>query len=75
MDEIERFLSENEIIRSRGIGQGVLSAENAVRYSAAGPFCVHRASLTMYDGLNHILSMIVSTLMWQFGKMAIFMIG
>ena len=47
MDEIERFLSENEIIRSRGIGQGVLSAENAIRYSAAGPLL--RASGIPYD--------------------------
>ncbi len=47
IDEIDRFLSENEIIRSRGIGQGVLSAEDAIKYSAAGPLL--RASGIPYD--------------------------
>jgi NADH-quinone oxidoreductase subunit C/D len=47
IDEIDRFLSENEIIRSRGIGQGVLTAEDAIKYSAAGPFL--RASGIPYD--------------------------
>ena len=47
IDEIDRFLSENEIIRSRGIGQGVLTAEDAIRYSAAGPLL--RASGIPYD--------------------------
>jgi NADH-quinone oxidoreductase subunit D/NADH-quinone oxidoreductase subunit C/D len=47
IDEIDRFLSENEIIRSRGIGQGVLTAEDAVKYSAAGPLL--RASGIPYD--------------------------
>ena len=47
IDEIDRFLSDNEIVRSRGIGQGVLSAENAIRYSAAGPLL--RASGIPYD--------------------------
>jgi NADH-quinone oxidoreductase subunit D/NADH-quinone oxidoreductase subunit C/D len=47
IDEIDRFLSENEIIRSRGVGQGVLTAENAIHYSAAGPFL--RASGIPYD--------------------------
>jgi len=47
IDEIDRFLSENEIIRSRGVGQGVLTAENAIRYSASGPFL--RASGIPYD--------------------------
>ena len=47
IDEIDRFLSENEIIRSRGIGQGVLSAEEAIKYSAAGPLL--RASGIPYD--------------------------
>ena len=47
VDEIDRFLRENEIIRARGIGQGVLSAENAIRYSAAGPLL--RASGIPYD--------------------------
>jgi NADH-quinone oxidoreductase subunit C/D len=47
IDEIDRFLSENEIIRSRGVGQGVLTAENAIRFSASGPFL--RASGIPYD--------------------------
>jgi NADH-quinone oxidoreductase subunit D/NADH-quinone oxidoreductase subunit C/D len=47
IDDLDRFLSENEIIRSRGIGQGVLTAENAVRFSAAGPLL--RASGIPYD--------------------------
>jgi NADH-quinone oxidoreductase subunit C/D len=47
IDEIDRFLSENEIIRSRGIGQGVLTAEDAIKYSAAGPLL--RASGIPYD--------------------------
>jgi len=47
IDEIDRFLSENEIIRSRGIGQGILTAEDAIRYSAAGPLL--RASGIPYD--------------------------
>jgi len=47
IDELDRFLSENEIIRSRGIGQGVLTAEDAIRYSAAGPLL--RASGIPYD--------------------------
>jgi NADH-quinone oxidoreductase subunit C/D len=47
IEEIDRFLSENEIIRSRGIGQGVLTAEDAIKYSAAGPFL--RASGIPYD--------------------------
>jgi NADH:ubiquinone oxidoreductase subunit D len=40
-------MSENEIIRSRGIGQGVLSAEDAIKYSATGPLL--RASGVPYD--------------------------
>ena len=47
IEELDRFLSENEIIRSRGIGQGVLTAEDAIRYSAAGPLL--RASGIPYD--------------------------
>jgi NADH-quinone oxidoreductase subunit D/NADH-quinone oxidoreductase subunit C/D len=47
IDEIDRFLSENEIVRARGIGQGVLTAENAIKYSAAGPLL--RASGIPYD--------------------------
>jgi NADH-quinone oxidoreductase subunit D/NADH-quinone oxidoreductase subunit C/D len=47
MDEMEGFLSGNEILRSRAVGVGVLSAEDAVAYSAAGP--VLRASGVPYD--------------------------
>ena len=47
IEEIDRFLSENEIIRSRGIGQGVLTAEDAIKYSASGPLL--RASGIPYD--------------------------
>jgi len=47
IDEIDRFMSENEIIRSRGIGQGVLTAEDAIRFSATGPLL--RASGVPYD--------------------------
>ena len=46
-DEMDRLLSENEILRSRTVGQGYLSAEDAVRYSAAGPML--RASGIPYD--------------------------
>jgi len=47
IEEIDRFLTENEILRARGIGQGVLTAEDAIRYSAAGPLL--RASGIPYD--------------------------
>ncbi len=47
IEEIDRFLSENEIIRARGIGQGILTAEDAIKYSAAGPLL--RASGIPYD--------------------------
>jgi NADH-quinone oxidoreductase subunit C/D len=47
IDEIDRFLTENEIVRARGIGQGVLTAEDAIRYSTAGPLL--RASGIPYD--------------------------
>jgi NADH:ubiquinone oxidoreductase subunit D/NADH:ubiquinone oxidoreductase subunit C len=47
IDQIDRFLSDNEIVRARGIGQGVLSSEDAIRYSAAGPLL--RASGIPYD--------------------------
>ncbi len=47
VDEIDRFMSDNEIIRSRGVGQGILSAEDAIRYSATGPLL--RASGVPYD--------------------------
>ncbi len=47
IDELDRFLSENEIIRSRCVGQGVLTAEDAIRNSASGPLL--RASGIPYD--------------------------
>jgi NADH-quinone oxidoreductase subunit C/D len=47
IDEIDRFLNENEIVRSRCVGQGVLTAEDAVKYSSTGPFL--RACGVPYD--------------------------
>lgn len=47
MEEIERYLTDNEIVRTRGIGVGVLTAEDAIAYSAGGP--VLRASGVPYD--------------------------
>ena len=47
IDDLDRYLTQNEIIRSRCIGVGVLSAEDAIAYSAAGP--VLRASGVPYD--------------------------
>ncbi|HEX9796035.1 MAG TPA: NADH-quinone oxidoreductase subunit D [Anaerolineales bacterium] len=47
IDELDRYLTENEIIRSRCIGVGVLTPEKAVELSAAGP--VLRASGIPYD--------------------------
>ncbi|MDO9348634.1 MAG: NADH-quinone oxidoreductase subunit D [Anaerolineales bacterium] len=47
IDEIDRFLSENEIVRARCIGQGILTAEDAIKYSATGPLL--RASGVPYD--------------------------
>jgi len=47
VDELDRYLTENEIIRARCIGVGVLSRERAVALSAAGP--VLRASGVPYD--------------------------
>ncbi len=47
LDEFDRYLTENEIIRSRGVGVGVLTREDAIAYAAAGP--VLRASGVAYD--------------------------
>ena len=47
IDDFERYLSDNEIIRARCEGAGVLTAEDAIKYSAAGP--VLRASGVPYD--------------------------
>jgi NADH-quinone oxidoreductase subunit D/NADH-quinone oxidoreductase subunit C/D len=47
IDELDRFLTGNEIVRARCIGVGVLPAEKAIAYSAAGPLL--RASGVPYD--------------------------
>jgi len=47
IDELDRYLTENEIIRSRCEGVGVLTPEEAIAYSACGP--VLRASGVPYD--------------------------
>jgi len=47
VDDIDAYLTGNEIIRARSIGVGVLSAEEAIAYSMAGP--VLRASGVPYD--------------------------
>jgi NADH-quinone oxidoreductase subunit C/D len=47
IDELDTYLTENEIVRSRGEGVGFLSKEDAIAYSAAGP--VLRASGVAYD--------------------------
>jgi NADH-quinone oxidoreductase subunit C/D len=47
VDEIDLFLTNNEIIRSRTEGVGVLTPEQAIAYSTCGP--VLRASGVPYD--------------------------
>lgn len=47
VDEMDNFLTNNEIVRARSIDVGVLSAEEAIAYSTAGP--VLRASGVSYD--------------------------
>ena len=47
IDELDLYLTENEIVRTRCIGVGVLPAEKAIAFSAAGP--VLRASGVPYD--------------------------
>lgn len=47
IDEMDRYLTRNEIVRGRTEGVGVLTAEEAIAYSAAGP--VLRASGVPYD--------------------------
>ena len=47
IDELDRYLVENEIVVSRGQGVGVLTPEQAIGLSAAGP--VLRASGVPYD--------------------------
>jgi len=47
VDELDLYLTNNEIIRSRGEGVGVLTPEQAIAFSAAGP--ILRASGVPYD--------------------------
>jgi NADH-quinone oxidoreductase subunit C/D len=47
IDELDAFLTNNEIIRSRAMGVGVLTPEKAIALSAVGP--VLRASGVPYD--------------------------
>ncbi len=47
IDELDAYLTENEIVRTRCEGVGVLTPEQAIAYSAAGP--VLRASGVPYD--------------------------
>jgi NADH-quinone oxidoreductase subunit C/D len=47
VDDLDTFLTNNEIIRARTIGVGVLTAEQAISHSAVGP--VLRASGVPYD--------------------------
>jgi NADH-quinone oxidoreductase subunit C/D len=47
IDELDLYLTENELVRSRGEGVGVITPEQAIAYSAAGP--VLRASGVPYD--------------------------
>jgi len=47
IDELDLYLTNNEIIRSRTEGVGVLTPDQAIAYSAAGP--VLRASGVPYD--------------------------
>jgi NADH/F420H2 dehydrogenase subunit C len=47
IEELELYISANEIVRTRSIGVGVLTREQALAYSAAGP--ILRASGVAYD--------------------------
>ncbi len=47
IDEIDEYLTESEIVRSRTEGVGVLTPDQAIAYSEAGP--VLRASGVPYD--------------------------
>ncbi|MCL5995151.1 MAG: NADH-quinone oxidoreductase subunit D [Chloroflexi bacterium] len=47
LDEMERLLSDNEIVRARTIGVGYLSADRSIAYSITGP--VLRAAGVSYD--------------------------
>ena len=47
IDELDIYLTQNEIVRARGEGVGVLTAEDAIAYASAGP--ILRASGVPYD--------------------------
>jgi len=47
VDELDRFLTDSEIVKTRTIGVGYLPAETAIAYSAAGPLL--RGSGVAYD--------------------------
>ena len=47
LDQLNEYITNNEIVRSRCIGVGIMSAEDAIAYSTAGP--VLRASGVAYD--------------------------
>jgi len=47
LDEFERLLNDNEIIKARTVGVGYMSAERAIAYSLTGP-CI-RAAGVPYD--------------------------
>ena len=47
LDELEAYITHNEIVRYRGEGVGVLTPEQAIAYSTVGP--VMRASGIPYD--------------------------
>jgi len=47
VDDIDRYLTDNEIVRIRCEGIGVLTAEEAIAYSSSGP--ILRASGVPYD--------------------------
>ena len=47
VNDVDTFLTDNEIVRARAIGIGVLTAEEAIAHSAVGP--VLRASGVPYD--------------------------
>jgi NADH-quinone oxidoreductase subunit D/NADH-quinone oxidoreductase subunit C/D len=47
IDELELYITNNEIVRSRAEGVGVLTADQAIAYSTVGP--VMRASGVPYD--------------------------
>jgi NADH-quinone oxidoreductase subunit D/NADH-quinone oxidoreductase subunit C/D len=47
LEQLDTYITNNEIVRARCIGVGVLSAEDAIAYSTAGP--VLRGSGVPYD--------------------------